>query len=321
MEVSQNIRLRRLQLGMSQKELADAAGYRSRSAIAKIESGDNDLPLSKLGAIAEALDTTVEHLIIGQDAGVRAAGTGRKHIADVHRGFRCCVLVLAGGRSTRNQQNIPNQFINVLGKPVIMYSLEAYQRHPLVDDIYVVCLRGWERTVAGYARRYGISKLRGIVQAGDSGLESIRAGFGQASQDGFDGRDIAIIQETTRPFVTEETISKLLNACLEHGSSVMSEPLSDHLVFRQGDDGTMTYLDRNSLLSMQSPDAHRFSTLRDMFEEADRRNLPLRENCCGMLLNELGLPLHFCRGSHNNIKLVRQEDIAIFTALLRRQDE
>ena len=320
MNVSQNIRMRRLELGMSQKDLAAAAGYKSTSSIAKIESGSNDLPISKLEAIAKALDTTTERLVLGQLVASRqpreAEGDGGGD-----KGFRCCAIVLAGGKSTRNQQNIPNQFINVLGKPVIMYSMEAYQAHPLVDEIYVVCLRGWERTVRAYAEQYGIAKLRGIVAAGESGLESIRAGFEAARADGLADDDVVVVQETTRPFVTEETISKLLNSCIEHGSSVICEPLRDHLAFLRNEDEGVSYLDRNRLVSMQSPDAHRASVLDAMFAEARALGLPLDENCCGMLLHSLGRPLHFCEGKHNNIKLVRQEDIAVFTALLRLRDQ
>ena len=315
MNVSQNIRLRRLGLGMSQKDLAAAVGYRSASAIAKIESGNNDLPLSKLELIAAALDTTVESLILGQPASISYE---TEDGSVVEKGFRCCAIVLAGGKSTRNQQNIPNQFINVLGKPVIMYSLEAYQAHPLVDDIYVVSLRGWERTVRAYAEQYGVSKIRGIVEAGNSGLESIKAGFEMARADGLSDDDVVVIQETTRPFVSEEVISKLLMSCIEYGSSVICESLVDHLAFLREDDGVMRYLDRGNLFSMQSPDAHRACVLEQMFAEAAARGFKLDENCCGMLLHALGWPLHFCEGNHNNIKLVRQEDVAVFTALVKR---
>ena len=318
MDLGQNIKIRRLELNMSQKDLAVAVGYRSPSAIAKIESGDNDLPMSKLEALARALDTSVERLIVGASAPSQTSQ--ESSISATEKGYRCAAIILAGGKSTRNEQNIPNQFINVLGKPVIMYSMEAYQKHPLVDDIIVVCLKGWEGIVKGYADQYGITKLRSIVHAGDSGLESIKQGFEKACALGLTEEDVVIVQETTRPFVTEETISKLLNACIERGSSVICEPLSDHLVFMKKEDGPASYVDRNTILSMQSPDAHRVATLVKMFAEAEEQRIPLTENCCGLLLYELGYPLYFCEGNHNNIKLVRQEDVAVFTALLRLRD-
>ena len=314
MNFGQNIKARRLELGISQKELASATGYKSRSAIAKIEAGSNDIPLSKLEDFAQALDTTVEQLLLGfypqrppeADSPITAS-----------KGYRCGVIVLAGGKSTRNQQNTPNQFVNVQGKPVFMYSVEAYQRHPLVDDIYLVCLRGWESVARAYTEQYAVTKLREIVPAGKSGLLSIRNGLEEARNDGYKNNDILIVQETTRPFVAEETISKLISACLANGSTAICEPLSDHLAFRKNIDSTYEYIDRKKLVSMQSPDAHRFSVLNTMFNTAALKQLPLTENCCGMLMHSLGFPLNFCEGTHDNIKIVRQEDLAIFATLLK----
>lgn len=318
MNLGQNIKIRRLELNMSQKELAAAAGYKTPSAIAKIEAGDNDIPISKLETLAAALDTTVERLIVGGLAMSHSVVDGE--YAGAQKDYRCAAVILAGGKSSRNRQNTPNQFINVLGKPVIMYSMEAYQAHPLIDDIVVVCLKGWEEIVKGYANQYGISKLKGIVPAGESGLSSIKAGLEKVQQLAYEHDDVVIVQETTRPFITEETISKLLNACLERGSSVICEPFSDHLVFMRNDDNSASYVDRNRIVSMQSPDAHRVGTLVSMFADAEARGIPITENCCGLLLHQLGYPLYFCEGTHNNIKLVRQEDIAVFTTLLRLRD-
>ena len=133
MDIAHNIKRRRMELNLSQQELAQAVGYRSRSTIAKIEGGEIDPPLSKLMSFSVALDTSVEALLTGsrpawEESASVPAGDGKGNIA----------IILAGGKSTRNMQNIPNQFINVLGKPVIVYCLEVYQSHPLIDDIFVV---------------------------------------------------------------------------------------------------------------------------------------------------------------------------------------
>lgn len=318
MNFGQNIKARRLELGISQKELASTIGYRSRSAIAKIEGGNNDIPLSKLEDFAQALDTTVEQLLLGFHLQRMPEANS---LTDTNKSYRCGVIVLAGGRSTRNQQNTPNQFINVQGKPVFMYSVEAYQRHPLVDDIYLVCLRGWESVAHAYTKQYAVTKLREIVPAGETGLLSIRNGLDEAHKDGYKEDDILIIQETTRPFVSEETISKLISSCLANGSTVMYESLSDHLSFKKTDGETYEYINRYNLVSMQSPDAHQFFTLNAMFKTAALKQIPLKENCCGMLMYELGFPLTFCEGTHNNIKIVRQEDLAIFSALLKQRTD
>ena len=322
MSLSKNIKTRRMQLGMSQQDLATQIGYKSRSAIAKIESGTSDVPVSKLLVLARALDTTVDALLRGEGSLDLGRGNAPWHYAHnaSARPSKVSSIVLAGGKSTRSQRKVPNQFVNVMGKPILIYSLEAYQRHPLVDEIVVVCLNEWIDVVEGYIREYGITKTKSvdIVSAGDSGLESIRRGLRKIVSRGYDRNDIVIVQEATRPFVSEETISKLLSSCFKYGSSVICESLEDHLPFVRDPEGAMSYVDRHALFSMQSPDAHRVETLLDAFSDADAMGLNMNENCCGMLLRNLGMPLRFCEGGHNNVKIVRSEDLAIFAALLKQ---
>lgn len=322
MSVGTNIKQRRYELGMTQQELADAMGYRTRSTIAKIESGENDVSQKKLQRLAQVLDTTVERLINGADRAVKSGGTYAVTADDAQPlpgSTRTAAFILAGGKSSRNRQNIPNQFLNILGKPVIVYALESYQRHPAVDDIYVICLSGWERIVTSYAEEYGITKLRGTIPAAATGLLSVRNGVQYAAEH-YGDSDIIIFQESTRPMVSVDTVSKLLQACYEKGHANICESGRDHVHFMCTDRGAQ-YIDRNAIVDLQSPEAYRLSVIRSVFEEAERRQILLNESCCAMLLHRLGRDINFIEGGINNLKIIRQEDIAIFTALLRQREE
>ena len=171
MSVGANIKKRRYELRMSQQDLADAMGYSTRSTIAKIESGENDVSQKKLQKFATALDTTVEALISGYAAPSPAPVAQTDGDKNRSRG---AVIILAGGKAGQNRQNVPTQFVNVHGKPILVYCMDAYQAHPSVDDIYVVCLKGWENIVRAYAEQYGITKLRGLIPAGNSGTSSLK---------------------------------------------------------------------------------------------------------------------------------------------------
>ncbi|MDO4501605.1 MAG: XRE family transcriptional regulator [Coriobacteriia bacterium] len=317
MNIAQNIKRRRLEVGMSQQDLADALGYKSRSTIAKIEAGENDIPLSKLLDLSRALDTSIESLLTGSRPVLSPAEEGSASRPVGHG--RTAAVILAGGKSTRNLQNIPNQFINVLGKPVISYCLDVYQNHPLIDDIYIVCLDQWESILLGYAQKSGITKLRGIIPAGDSGIRSVLNGLRRLRDDGFTNRDLVVLQESTRPFVTEDMISKLLTTCKAKGHAIIGESKMDNVQFLVDGQKT-TYIDRSRVVDLQSPDAYTLDTLDEVFAKARRQNHPLRESCVGLLMSSLGYDLNFCEGNHNNIKIVRQEDIAIFTALVKQRD-
>ena len=324
MGISENIKRRRLELRLSQQELADKMGYKSRSTIAKIESGENCVPESRIPWFAKALDTTVDYIKNGAFNKVTYRSIENTENNEPHKNV---VVVLAGGKSSRNMQNIPNQFISVLGKPVIIYCLEAYQHHPAIDDIYVVCLKGWEGILRTYARQYGIEKLRGIIQAGDTGIQSVYYGVNEIWKL-YEQNDIVIFQEATRPLITEEMISKLLYACIRKGSAITCEPMEEFLQFELDIElnkeeieasSKGRYLNRHRIITAESPEAYRLGTILEAFRTANDRGHKLDETCFAMLLYNLGYDLQFYEGNHNNIKVVRQEDIAILSALLRNR--
>lgn len=320
MSIGTNIKKRRYELRMSQQDLANALGYKTRSTIAKIESGENDVTQKKLQRFAEVLDTTVEALITGTSAPSHI--TELPAVSDTPMSFtepgrkKCVAVILAGGKSSRNQQNIPNQFINILGKPVIVYCLEAYQAHPAVNDIYIVCLSGWEQIVTAYAEQYHITKLRGLIPAAASGILSVRNGL-EYVKSKYNEEDIIIFQEATRPMVSVDMISKLLHSCYEYGSANICQAMKDHVQFTYLDKKA-NYIDRDTVVSLESPEAYRIGMIANVFSTAKKQQHTLTESCCAMLLFNLGFDINFIEGAVNNIKIVRQEDVAIATLLLKQ---
>ncbi len=312
MSVGTNIRLRRMELGMTQQELASALGYTSRSTIAKIESGENDISYAKLKKVAEVLYTDVNRLTGENAASFEEPETDFLNVSD--SGTRNVCVILAGGKSFRNEQNIPNQFINVRGKPVIIYSLEIYQNHPAIEAIYVVCLKGWENMLLSYAREYGITKLKGIVAPGETGILSARAAI-EHIRPLYSAGDVVIIQESTRPFVKAELISTVLSEAASSGTAVTSEPMSDYNQFY--DTGkVIVNLDRSRVIAAQAPEAYTLETICMLFNEAKKQQLPMTESCCYMMLHALKKKINFIPGGRNNIKIVRQEDLLLFEGLL-----
>ena len=314
LSVGANIKKRRFELKMSQQELAEAMGYKTRSTIAKIESGENDVTQKKLQRFAVVLDTTVEALVAGSTNGEEDIPTLTQVDSDTNH--RNAVIILAGGKSGRNNQNIPNQFINIHDKPMLVYCLEAYQAHPAIDDLYVVCLKGWEDIVRAYARQYRITKLRGLIPGGISGIASLKNGI-DCIKKRYTPDDTIIIQEATRPHVNTETISKLLQACAEKGSATVCHIMNDYVQFNLSDNKAQ-YIDRNTVVALQSPEAHKLSLLLEVFEKAKTQRHPLAESCCAMLMYNLGYEINFIEGGFNNIKIVREEDLTVFSALVKK---
>ena len=315
MSVGTNIKKRRYELRMSQQELADAMGYKTRSTIAKIESGENDVSQKKLQKFAEVLDTTVEALITGYASTYNNITTATID-TKTHNGNKNVVIILAGGKGGNNRRNIPTQFVDVHGKPIIVHCLDAYQNHPSINDIYIVCLKGWEAIVSAYANQFGISKLKGIILPGNSGINSLKGAFNQI-RNNYSENDTIIVQEATRPMITSEMISKLLLACNEKGSATICHYMRDYVQFDVSS-GYPEYLDREKIIAVQSPEAHHVAILDEVFDIAEKNNHPFNETCCTMFMYNLGYDINFIEGDVNNIKVEREEDILRFSALSKK---
>ena len=324
MPVGRNIRRRRIELDMSQQQLANALGYKTRSSIAKIEKGDSDIMQSKLTDFANVLNTTVEYLLTGivpfentnKSTVVNSEELASIPVDTQNRKFCTYSIILAGGKSTRNNQNTPNQFVTVNGKPVIMHALEAYQRHPSISKIFIVCLSGWEGILPAYAEQYGITKLAGIIPAGDTGILSCVNAVEWLSSKCLND-DIIIFQEATRPMVTEDMISNIIRCCQENGAAITFEPMDEYLQFITSDSGTgVQIVDRNKILSVQSPEGYKFGKIQRAFIEGKKIQHTFKETCCSLYMHNMGKQLIFCEGNRYNLKIVRQEDVWVFEALI-----
>lgn len=317
MSVGLNIKKRRLELGMSQDELASAMGYKTRSTISKIESGENDINQAKLQKIAEVLDTSIDYLISGFHFNNTILDNAIIDNYNNNYPNKNIAIILAGGKSSRNHQNIPNQFIDILGKPVIVYTLEAYQKHPAIDDIYIVCLKGWEQIVLTYAKKYNITKLKGLIPASTSGILSVKNGLDYVKKI-YSKNDIIIFQEATRPMVSVDMISKLLQSCYENGTANICHPMKDYVQFIY-ENSSVSYLDRNKIVDLQSPEAYKIEIIDEVFNKAINLKHELSESCCVMLMYNLGYQVNFIESNINNIKIVREEDISVFATLIKNR--
>ena len=124
-------------------------------------------------------------------------------------------IIIAGGVGKRMGVEIPKQFINVNDKPVLIYTLESFQKHPEIDEIEVVCLDGWQDILKAYAKQYRITKLKYIVTGGCTGQESIRNGVYNLENKCLKD-DIIIIHDGVRPLIDQEILSDVIIKCKEY---------------------------------------------------------------------------------------------------------
>ena len=227
-------------------------------------------------------------------------------------------IIIAGGSGKRTGQDIPKQFININDKPILIYTLEGFQKHPEIDAIEVVCLDGWENLLRAYAKQYGITKLRWIVPGGASGQESIRNGVFHL-KDICQDDDIAIIHDGIRPMIDEEVLSDVIVTCQKYGNGVTSLPYNEQIFHIDPADETTTteYIPRETLRRVMTPQAYRYGKLYWAYEKAFREDIGIHgSSYTNTMMVDLGERLHFAKGSNRNIKITTVEDFELFRALL-----
>lgn len=231
-------------------------------------------------------------------------------------------LIIAGGVGARMNQDIPKQFLNIYDKPIIIYTLQTFQKHPEIDAILVVCLAGWNEILKAYAHQFNITKLKWVVAGGENGQASIYNGIKKLSEE-CDGNDIVLIHDSIRPNVSQEIISNCIAECRLQGSAITVVPCAEAMLLREKENGKKSkkLISRDMLARTQTPQAFPLSKLIWAHEEAKKLGITASVASCTLMV-ELGETVYFCPGSEKNIKITTTEDIEIFKALLMaKKDE
>lgn len=232
-------------------------------------------------------------------------------------------IIIAGGSGSRMGQDIPKQFINVYDKPVLIYTLESFQRHPMIDAIEVVCIDGWENVVCAYAKQFSIDKLKWITKGGNTGQESIRNGVYNL-EDKCSADDIIIIHDGIRPLVEPSVLTDVINKAQKYGNAVTSMPYNEQIFVVSKDDETTTteFIPRETLRRVSTPQAYRFDLLDEKYKEAFEKEIGIYgSHYTNTMMVELGVTLHFAAGSDKNIKLTTKDDLEMFKGYLARDKE
>lgn len=230
-------------------------------------------------------------------------------------------IIIAGGVGSRMHQDIPKQFINVYDKPIIIYTLEGFEKNPLIDAIEVVCIDGWQEVLKAYAKQFNITKLKWVVTGGNTGQESIRNGVFNLI-DKVNDDDIVIIHDGIRPMVDAEVLNDVILKCNQYGNAVTSLPYNEQIFVIDDDVSTTKYIPRETLRRVSTPQAYKFNKLNWAYHKAFEEKIGIYgSSYTNTMMVELGEKLYFAKGSDKNIKLTTLDDIYIFKALLSLKED
>ena len=226
-------------------------------------------------------------------------------------------VIIAGGSGSRMGQDIPKQFINVYDKPVLIYTLEGFQKHPEIDAIEVVCIDGWHDILRAYAKQFNITKLKWIVSGGETGQESIRNGVYHLEGICNKG-DTVIIHDGIRPLVDASVLSDVIVKCKKYGNAVTSMPYNEQIFVKTDEFTTNQYIPRETLRRVSTPQAYEFEKLLGAYKKAFSEKIGIYgSSYTNTMMVDLGETLYFASGSEKNIKLTTKDDLELFKAYLK----
>ncbi|MBP1588116.1 MAG: 2-C-methyl-D-erythritol 4-phosphate cytidylyltransferase [Clostridia bacterium] len=225
-------------------------------------------------------------------------------------------IVLAGGTGTRMGTEVPKQFIEIDGKPLVAHTLEKFQRSPLIDGIIVVSNRACIGLYDGFSGRYGITKLLAVVCGGRdrarssfNGVRAARA-FLEKNDNGDADGSFVFIHDAARPFVTEDIIAENYRLAREYGACETAIPNHDTLI--KGVDGfNAGRLPRENTFRVQTPQTFRLDVIRDAFGKYDFDcEDPVTDDAELVMRN--GGRVAIAAGSPLNIKVTNPGDLEFF---------
>lgn len=242
-------------------------------------------------------------------------------IFEAREDVKVVALLTAAGTGSRMGQDIPKQFMHVENKPLIIHTMEAFQRHPSIDAIAVATLPSWIDVLKAYSAQFNITKLRWVVPGGETGQESIYNCLKVIKNDVESDNTVIMIHDGNRCMVSDEIISNNLAVFYECSSAVAAIPCVE-AVFRSQDEGKSSAISipREQLFRTQTPHTYTLGKLLWAHQEADKRGIVGTAASC-VLMQALGETVYFSKGSEENLKITTVEDMMIFKALLHTKKD
>ncbi len=229
------------------------------------------------------------------------------------------VILLAGGVGKRMGTDIPKQFLEVEGKPIIVYSIENFQRNPQIESIVVVCVKEWIDKTWELIKKYSLTKVKWIIEGGNTGHDSIRNGV-FFLKDKISMDDHIIIHDAVRPVLPQKAIDEVIRVSHEKGNASSSIECHPPIVYTEDHESGITDVDREHVMLTASPQAFRFSLALKCYEMAEEENYHTSTFTSSLLIH-CHERVYFAKGTSCNIKITRKEDLALFEALLKIPEE
>ena len=228
-------------------------------------------------------------------------------------------IILAGGTGTRVGANVPKQFIEIQGRPVLAYTIERFEKHPDVDAIEIVCVKSYHDYLNELIEREGFTKVRWVADGGSTFQESVINGIHNLEGDVEDD-DIILIHYGASPFTDDKIIADAIRVCEEKGNASPAHASVLLTGNRTDDEKCTEFLDRDNVMIFNTPQALKYGYACWLYEEAETRGLldKIDPHTVPIML-AMGEPVYFSYDSTTNIKITTKDDVLLFEGYVLAQ--
>lgn len=227
-------------------------------------------------------------------------------------------LIFAGGSGSRmNTKSRPKQFLDLNGKPILIYTIELFDNHPDIDAVIVVCLNSWIPFLQKMLKKFEITKVVSIVSGGVSGQDSIYKGLCAAEQytkDREEDNPIVLIHDGVRPLITEETISDNIAKVKECGSCITTVPAIETVIINNHD-SSLSIPKRSDCMMARAPQSFYLKDIIDAHRKSrEEGKIDFIDSCS--LMSHYGFKLGLVQGPMENIKITTPTDYFVLRAMV-----
>ena len=224
-------------------------------------------------------------------------------------------VIFAGGTGQRmNTRTRPKQFLELHGKPIIVYTLEAFNGHRKIDGIVVVMLEEYIGYMNSLVKKYALDKVVRVVPGGRSGQESIYNGL-CAARELYGDEDIVLIHDGVRPLIDEETITANIRSVTERGTAVTVTAAIETITMKDETGAVGTIIDRSQCELARAPQSFRLGDILGVHNRA-RKEGGLSFIDSASMMKYYGYKLYTVEGKPENIKITTPSDFYIFRAMV-----
>ena len=223
-------------------------------------------------------------------------------------------LIFAGGTGRRlSSRSKPKQFLELHGKPIIIYTMEHFSGHPEIDGIFVVCVESWINELKHFIKRFSVDKVMNVVAGSAEGADkSIFLGL-QAMRGICAPDDIVLIHDGVRPLINESVISDNITKVKECGNCITVDAATESVVRLDGGNTVADVLPRGEMFFAKAPQSFKFSDIYELYSRADADAVGVLDSA--HLCNIYGVKLFTSKSPTYNIKITTAPDYYIFRAL------